>query len=95
MAESLGYHSFAVTQKHYGQLAAVANAATARVLDRLSHSPGAAPLSAEELLQRLDEDALAKLTELLSARSPKASQKTSQFGTRESIRNRSERQRNS
>ena len=70
VAESLGHHSFAVTQKHYAQPAAVANAATARVLDRLSPS-SAAPLSAEELLQRLDEDTLARLTELLRERATK------------------------
>jgi hypothetical protein len=52
------------------------------VLDRLSHSPGGAQLSAEELLPRLDDDTLAKLTELLIARGKKASQATSQFGTR-------------
>ena len=71
VAESLGHHSFAVTQKHYAQPAAVANAATARVLDRLSSTSSAAPLTAEELLQRLDEDMLERLTELLSVRASK------------------------
>lgn len=72
VAESLGHHSFAVTQKHYAQPAAVTNAATARVLDVLSHGPGSAKLSAEELLQRLDESTLERLAELLSVRGPKA-----------------------
>lgn len=71
VAESLGHHSFAITQKYYAQPAAVANAATARVLDRLSPGPIGPKVSAEELLQRLDEDTLARLTELLSARAQK------------------------
>ncbi len=68
VAESLGHHSFAVTQKHYAQPAAVTNAATARVLDRLSPGSRGSKVSAEELLKRLDEDTLAKLAELLSER---------------------------
>lgn len=71
VAESLGHHSFTITQKHYAQPAAVANAATARVLDRLSPGPIGPKVSAEELLQRLDEDTLARLTELLSERAQK------------------------
>ena len=71
VAESLGHHSFAVTQKHYAQPAAIANAATARVLDRLSPSVGGPPLSAEELLQRLDDNMLERLTELLGERAKK------------------------
>ena len=71
VAESLGHHSFAVTQRHYAQPAAVANAATARVLDRLSPSAGGPPFSAEELLQRLDDNMLDRLTELLSERTTK------------------------
>ncbi len=52
VAESLGHHSFAVTQKHYAQPAAVTNAATARVLDRLSPGSSGPKVSAEELLKR-------------------------------------------
>lgn len=72
VAESLGHHSFAVTQKHYAQPAAVANAATARVVDALAQAAAPTKLSAEELLNRLDEATLEKLTELLSNRSRKA-----------------------
>mgnify|MGYP000299427950 CR=1 FL=1 len=71
VAESLGHHSFAVTQKHYAQPAAITNAATARVLNVLSHNPGSAKLSAEELLQSLDESTVERLAELLSARTSK------------------------
>ncbi len=39
VAQSLGHHSFAVTQKHYAEPAAVTNAATARVLDTLVQNP--------------------------------------------------------
>lgn len=70
VAESLGHHSFTVTQKHYAEPAAVTNAATARVLGMLTHTLSPAALSTEELMQRLDDDTLEKLTELLSARSP-------------------------
>lgn len=71
VAESLGHHSFAVTQKHYAEPAAVKNAATARVLDRLATSHDPNKLSAEALLQKLDEDTLEELTRLLKARTPK------------------------
>ena len=70
VAESLGHHSFTVTQKHYAEPAAVTNAATARVLGMLTNTPAAAALSAEELMQRLDDDTMEKLAELLSARTP-------------------------
>ncbi len=68
VAESLGHHSFAVTQKYYAQPAAITNAATARVLDRLSRGPIGSKVSAEELLERLDEATLARLADLLSER---------------------------
>ena len=71
VAESLGHHSFAVTQKYYVQPEAITNAATARVVERLSPGPAGAKISAEELLQRLDEDTLARLAELLSERGQK------------------------
>lgn len=71
VAESLGHHSFAITQKHYAEPAAVTNAATARVLDRLApSSDGPAKLSAGALLQQLDEDTLEELVELLKVRNP-------------------------
>lgn len=71
VAASLGHHSFAVTQKHYAEPAAITNAATARVLDRLA--PGGEPVkpSARELLERMDEDTIEQLTDLLNARNPK------------------------
>lgn len=50
---------------------AAQDAATARVLDRLSAGPIGAKVSAEERLQRLDEATLARLTDLLSQRAPK------------------------
>ena len=59
-------------QKHYAQPAAVANAATARVLDRLSSSIGGPSTSEEELLQRLDDNMLEQLTELLGGGPRKA-----------------------
>lgn len=71
VAASLGHHSFAVTQKHYAEPAAITNAATARVLDRLAPSHDPKKPSARELFERLDEDTLNQLTELLKARGPK------------------------
>ena len=71
VAESLGHQSFAMTQKHYAQPAAVSNAATARVLDRLDNSQGSPKLSAEALLKVLDEETLTKLVELLEAQKRK------------------------
>jgi hypothetical protein len=60
-----------VTQKHYAEPAAIPNAATARVLDRLAPSCDPVRPSARELLERMDEDAIEQLTELLNARNPK------------------------
>jgi len=71
VAASLGHQSFAMTQKHYAQPAAVSNAATARVLDRLDSSHGSPKLSAEALLKGLDEETLTRLAELLEAQKRK------------------------
>ena len=71
VAESLGHHSFAVTQRHYAEAAAVTNAASARVLDTLARRHDLATLSAGELLECWDEETLAKRTELLSSRTLK------------------------
>ena len=71
VAESLGHHSFAVTQKHYAEPGSVTNAATARVLGMLAHGDNPTKLSAEELLKSLDEDTLDKFARLLSERSAK------------------------
>jgi hypothetical protein len=72
VAESLGPHFFAVTQKYYVQPAAITNAATARVLVRLSHGSIGSRVSAAELLARLDEETLAELAELLSERAQRS-----------------------
>src|ERR1700712_4052154 len=65
VAESLGHHSFSVTQKHYAQPSAVTNASTARVAGMLDgHRPPISP-SAQDLLQQLDPDTIAQLAELL------------------------------
>lgn len=67
VAESLGHHSFAVTQKHYAQPAAIANAGTARVVGLLEGGPAGKKVSAEDLLRQLDPEPLARLAELLAS----------------------------
>lgn len=64
VADSLGHQSFTMTQKHYAQPAAVTNAGTARVAERLGSSRVRKP-SAEEVLELLDEETVAALRILL------------------------------
>jgi integrase len=66
VAANLGYHSFAVTERHYAQGSAVTNAATARVLGMLGSARPVERRSAREQLDQLDESALARLLELLA-----------------------------
>ncbi len=65
VATSLGHHSFVMTQRHYAQGSAVANAATARVLGTLI-SEGPVASSARQQLEQLDERELALLLKLLA-----------------------------
>jgi len=65
VAASLGHHSFEMTERHYAQGSAVANAATARVLGMLGGEQPAARRSPREQLEQLDENTLARLLELL------------------------------
>lgn len=65
VAASLGHHSFVMTQRHYAQGSAVANAATARVLGTLI-SEGPVASSARQQLEQLDESELALLLKLLA-----------------------------
>ena len=66
VAASLGHQSFEMTERHYAQGSAVANAATARVLGLLGGEPHAARRSPRELLDQLDERTLVRLLELLA-----------------------------
>lgn len=66
VAANLGHHSFEMTQRHYAQSSAVSNAATARVLGRLGPERSTNRLSAEALMQQLDEETLARLLELVA-----------------------------
>lgn len=66
VAASLGHHSFAMTQRHYAQDSAVANAATARVLGALTSEGPVAQSSARQQLEQLDESELALLLKLLA-----------------------------
>lgn len=66
VAANLGHHSFSVTERHYAQGSAVANAATARVLGTLSSERLGERKSAREQLDQLDEGTLARLIELLA-----------------------------
>lgn len=66
VAASLGHHSFVMTKRHYAQGSAVANAATARVLDTLASERPAERRSARQQLEQLDESELALLLELLA-----------------------------
>lgn len=66
MAANLGHHSFEMTKRHYAQGAAVANAATARVLETLSCERPVQRRSAREQLEQLDEGELTLLLELLA-----------------------------
>ena len=67
VAASLGHHSFAMTQKHYAQPAAIVNAGTARVASVLDGGGGLPSLSARDLLRQLDPETLAELAQLLAA----------------------------
>lgn len=67
VAASLGHHSFAMTQKHYAQPAAIVNAGTARVASVLDGSGGLTSLSAKDLLRQLDPETLTELAQLLAA----------------------------
>lgn len=66
VAANLGHHSFAVTERHYAQGSAVANAATARVLGMLGGDRPAQRKSPREQLEQLDESTLVRLLELLA-----------------------------
>lgn len=66
VAANLGHHSFAVTERHYAQGSAVANAATARVLGMLGGDRSAQRKSPREQLEQLDESTLVQLLELLA-----------------------------
>lgn len=66
VAATLGHHSFEMTKRHYAQGAAVANAATARVLEALGSERPVERRSAREQLEQLDESELALLLELLA-----------------------------
>jgi hypothetical protein len=66
VAANLGHHSFAVTERHYAQGSAVANAATARVLGMLGGDRPAQRKSPREQLEQLDESTLVQLLELLA-----------------------------
>lgn len=69
VAASLGHHSFAMTQKHYAQPAAIVNAGTARVASVLDGCGESGPprSSAKDLLRQLDPETLAELAQLLAA----------------------------
>jgi integrase len=69
VAASLGHHSFAMTQKHYAQPAAIVNAGTARVASVLDGGGGGGlpSLSARDLLRQLEPETLAELAQLLKA----------------------------
>lgn len=67
VAASLGHHSFAMTQKHYAQPAAIVNAGTARVASVLDGGGSLPRLSARDLLRQLDPETLAELAQLLAA----------------------------
>ena len=71
VAAALGHGSFALTAKHYAQPEAIVEARTARVLDVLDLARAAEPAAtaqeqAQRLLQSLDPQTLAHLTELLA-----------------------------
>ncbi len=55
-----------MTERHYAQGSAVANAATARVLGMLGSEQHTARRSPREQLEQLDEGTLARLLELLA-----------------------------
>ena len=63
VAASLGHHSFEMTQRHYAQGSAVANAATARVLGMLGGEQHASRRSPRELLAAEDIPDLGRLVE--------------------------------
>ena len=67
VAANLGHHSFAVTERHYAQSSAVANAATASVVGLLGSGPCARRQAAREQIEQLDERELTQLLELLAA----------------------------
>jgi hypothetical protein len=60
-----------MTQRHYAEPAAVTNAGTARVAGVLDGGRLPTKPSARDLLQQLDADTLAQLTELLATREGK------------------------
>jgi integrase len=66
VAASLGHHSFEMTERHYAQGSAVANAATARVLGMLDGEQRTARQSPREQLEQLDDSTLARLLDLLA-----------------------------
>ncbi len=70
VAASLGHGSFEVTERHYAQPSAVANAATARVTSILDHLPTSSTESvvalAERLRAKFDRPELLQLAQLLS-----------------------------
>jgi integrase len=65
VAANLGHHSFAVTERHYAQSSAVANAATARVLGMIGGERAGDRV--HERLTQLDANSLARLLELLES----------------------------
>ncbi len=67
VAANLGHHSFAVTERHYAQRAAVANAATARVLGMIEGDRSRDRHEVQEQLKQLDDSTLARLLELLES----------------------------
>lgn len=66
VAANLGHHSFDMTKKHYAQGTAVANAATARVLETLGSERPLERRSAREQLEQLEESELERLLALLA-----------------------------
>ncbi len=66
VAANLGHHSFEVTERHYAQGSAVSNAATARVLGKLSGEQALARSSIHEQLAQLDDRTLTELLALLA-----------------------------
>lgn len=67
VAANLGHHSFAVTERHYAQRDAVANAATARVLGMIGGERDGGRSNIQERLKQLDDNTLARLLELLES----------------------------
>ncbi|PSM30872.1 site-specific integrase, partial [Haliangium sp. UPWRP_2] len=67
VAANLGHHSFAVTERHYAQRAAVANAATARVLGMIGGERAGDRPNVQERLKQLDDNTLARLLDLLES----------------------------